>query len=215
MQNDNEHIQRMKDILEKEHGREFTWQEAAAASDNLTQFASVLLDIAMEEDRRKRKLKDSPKGFHLNGEGYTCFVCGYSASNEDSWYDKYGIKCMTCQRAIDRKEIPASIAKNRESWYSKCDLEHAFNIKPPVLRRWVEAGLLKPRHVTNNGRVHLQLFLIKDNKDVLPPKDLVKDQALKVGENSFRMEPWYRFVDPWKHLKGYEIMNYMRETTSK
>lgn len=42
-----------------------------------------------------------------------------------------------------------------------------------------------------------------------------QDTKVKVEKNSFRMEPWYRSVDPWKHLKDYKIMEYMQETKSK
>ena len=62
-------------------------------------------------------MKDNPRGFHLEGIGYTCFICRNSISNEETWYDKWGIKCSTCQKAIDKKIIPASVAKNENSWY--------------------------------------------------------------------------------------------------
>lgn len=209
-----ERIQEMKNFLEKEHRREFSWEEASDAAYNMIRLAEVLLDAALDHQRRQKKLEESPKGFHLEGNGYICFICGQSASKEQSWYDKYGIKCMICQAAIDRKEIPASLAKNKESWYSKYEIESTFNVKSPTVRRWVKEGVLKARTVTYNGKgIRVQLFLIKDNKDTLPPKDMVKSQMVKEtkeGKDWFHLEPWYRFIDPFEHLKDYKIMNYLR-----
>ncbi len=30
------------------------------------------------------------------------------------------------------------------------------------------------------------------------------------GQMYFHSEPWYRFVDPYKHLKEYKIMDYLQ-----
>jgi hypothetical protein len=208
-------IEELKVILEKDHGRTFTWEEAVDAADSLDRLAHLLFDIWQEDMRRKKKLAESPKGFGLDG-GYTCSICGNGAPAGGNWYDKYGIKCLICQKAIDRKEIPGSLAKNKDSWYSKYDLERAFNVKGPTLKRWIKEGVLKARTVTRDGQgIHVQLFLIKDNKDTLPPKKLVESQMVKEtkdGKDWYRSEPWYRFFDPQEHLKGYKIMNYLKVT---
>jgi hypothetical protein len=61
--------------------------------------------------------------------------------------------------------------------------------------------------------------LIKDNKDTLPPKKLTESQMVKEvkegGKEWFRLEPWYRFVDPLEHLKGYKIMDYLKFTNNE
>jgi hypothetical protein len=216
MQLSNERIQKFKDILEEEKGMEVSWEEATECANNLTNFAEVLFDCYVRDQKRKRKLKENPKGFHLEGIGYTCFICRDSISNEQTWYDKYGIKCLTCQKAIDKKIIHATVAKNKDSWYSKYDLESCFNIDRHVLNKFVKQGILKPRTVINeSGRIHVQIFLIKDNKDTLPPKKAVESQLVKEekeGKTWYRVEPWYRFVDPHKHLKGYKIMDYLQVT---
>ncbi len=216
MQLSQERIQELKGILEKEHGREFSWDEATEAGNTLIGLAELAISSFVEDQRRKKKLEESPKGFHLDGD-YRCFICGQSASREQSWFDKYGIKCMTCQGAIDRKVIPASLAKNDESWYSRWDIESAFNVKGHVLRRWVKEGVLKARTIPcSDGKgVHVQLFLIKDNKDTLPPKKMLEGRMVKEtkdGKDWYHMEPWYRFVDPYEYLKGYKIMDHLRVT---
>ena len=167
-----------------------------------------------KEKAREDKLKENPKGFHLEGAGYTCFICGDSTPEGDNWYDKWGIKCLVCQKAIDKKEIPASLAKFKDSWYSKYDIESSFNVKSPTLRKWIRDGIIKARTVSQYGEgVHTQLFLLKDNKDFLPPKKLVESHLVKEvkdGKEYQRMHPWYHFVDPKKHLKDYKIMEYLR-----
>lgn len=197
--------------------KEFNWEKAYEAAANLLHLAEVLAPMKREEERRQRKLKEFPKGFHLEGEGYTCFICHNSCSKEETWYDQYGIKCMGCQGAVDRGELPATAA-DRETWYSTYDFESEFNVRRPVLRRWVKAGLLRERVVKPEHRQDVHLYLIEENKDMLPPKELVKSQSVsewKDGRELFHLEPWYRFVDPHKHLKGYKIMEYLQMVDGK
>lgn len=211
-----ERIQELKDILEKKARKEISWEEAEEAARNLAGLAEVMYDCWVEEKRRERKLRESPKGFVLEGVGYTCAICHGSTREVGNWFDKWGIKCTTCQKAIDRKEIPPSLAKFRESWYSKWDLESRFNLNHHVLKKWVANGIIKARTILNeNGRVHTQLFLLRDNKDFLPPKKMVESKLVsheKDGQTWHRSEPWYRFVDPFEYLKGYKIMEHMQRT---
>jgi len=206
-------------LYEEKFGKKLSRAEAYDGAQSLIDLVKILYDGAATEHRRQLKLKNNPKGFHLDGAGYTCFICGCSASHEETWYDKYGIKCMVCQKAIDRREIPPSLAKDKDSWYSKHDLESYFNLKAPTVRKWVKDGILKVRTVTNDGHgVRVQLFLIKDNKDFLPPKKLVEGHHIKEVRDDgdwYHTEPWYKFVDPHKHLKGYKIMDYLRVVTAE
>ena len=201
--------------MEKEGGREYSMDEVAEAGRQLVGLAQFCVDGWYEDQRRKRKLKKHPKGFTLEGVGYTCFICGQGTQKDENWYDKWGIKCLVCQDAINRKEIPPSLAKNKESGYSKYDLERAFKLKGKVLNSWVREGILKARVVTNRGKgTHCMLFLIKDNKGFLPPKKLVESRGVKEvkedGKEWYSSRPWYYFVDPWEHLKDYKIMDYMK-----
>ena len=213
MQLSHEQIQEMKDLLEKNEGREFTWQEASDAAYNLAGLADLMFDVWREDRQRQKKLEEYPKGFVLDGVGYTCFICGNGTREGENWYDKWGIKCSGCQRAIDRKEIPASLAKNKDSWYSKYDLESAFNLKGTTLRAFIKRGILKSRTITHDGAgSHYELFLIKDNKDTLPPKHLVKSHMVRTEKEDgvwHQSHPWYHFVDPREHLKGYKILEHI------
>jgi hypothetical protein len=211
-----EKIQEFKDILEKKTGKEITWEAASDGAYNLAGFAELMFDLYVKEQQRKKKLEEFPKGFHLEGIGYTCFICKNSISNEETWYDEYGVKCLICQKAIDEKIIPATIAENEDDWYSKYDLEDRFNINRHTLNKFVKQGILKPRIIPNEtGKPHVQIFLIEDNKDTLPPKKLTESQMVKETKDEkdwYHSEPWYRFVDPYKHLKDYKIMDYLKVT---
>ena len=195
----------------------FTSEKGAEYTDakwRMEGLAKIGEEFKVTEKLRTEKLAQNPKGFHLEGRGYTCFICHDSTPEGDNWYDKWGIKCLVCQHAIDKGEIPASLAKDKESWYSKYDFESAFNIKSPTLRKWAKEGILKSRTISHYGKgVHYELYLIKDNKDFLPPKKLIKLQSVseeKDGQMWSLQEPWYKFVDPFEYLKGYKIMDYMR-----
>jgi len=85
-----------------------------------------------------------------------------NTSEGDNWYDKWGVKCLVCQHAIDKGEIPASLAKNDDNWYRKYDFEHYFNVKHQTLQKWIREGVIKERTVSKYGEgVHTQVFLIK------------------------------------------------------
>jgi hypothetical protein len=97
-------IQNIKDILEKEHGREFTWDEATEGLGSIKMLAKIVCEIAMEDSRRKELLKENPEGYHLRNGGI-CEVCYDHYSDKNTWYDKHGLKCINCQKAINDKVI--------------------------------------------------------------------------------------------------------------
>ena len=212
-----ETIQELKRIIEVQHGREFTWEEATKAAWDMRMFAQIALKVGKEEWERQEKLKEFPKGYELDAPG-NCHLCGKSVSEEKAWYDKYGIKCMTCQVAINKKIIPGSLTKNRESWYSKYELESYFNIRGALLNKYLKQGILKDRIIPGKEKkVHLQLFLIKDNKGILPPKKILRSRTVKVlrnGDEYYTSEHWYEFIDEKlaKKLSKYKVIECLKET---
>jgi hypothetical protein len=207
-------VKKFQEIYKKEHGVELSYEEAEEASNNLAGLAEILLDSYFEDQKRKKRLEESPKGFQLDGVGYTCFICGSGTQAGANWYDKWGIKCTICQAGVDRGEVPAWAAAHKDGWYSKYDLESRFGMTTPILKKWMEEGIIKARAITReSGRAHAQIFLLCDNKDFLPPKKLTESHMVKEtkdGQDWFHSEPWHRFVDPFEHLKGYKIMEHMR-----
>lgn len=202
-------IDRDRFCLTHEEGRKFADEKRG-----LEQMAKFAEEWGEKQKALAERLEANPNGFILEGVGRNCAICGKGSGEDGSWYDKYGLKCLVCQKAIDTGEIPASLAKDEDNWYDRYDLERAFNLDRHALRRWVKEGIIKSRIVSRYGKgVHTELFLLEDNKDFLPPKKLVESQMVsevKNGETLRNLEPWYRFVDPFKHLKKYKIMKYMR-----
>jgi hypothetical protein len=214
-------IQKIKEILEKQHSREFTWEEATKAYRDMETFARIALAFAEKELKMQELLKQSPKGFYYQKEHGKCALCGDAAFGENSWYDKYGLKCTICQNAIDQKVIPGNLAKNRESWYTQYDLQSFFNISKKELIKYIKSGFLNDRVIhTASNKVHLQLFLLQDNKSTLPPKKLLKGKIITVernGEQFFTDARWYEFVEVknFERLKKYRIIECFSETFAK
>ncbi len=206
-------IQEFKDLMEKESGKEVSWEEAAESGRRLVGLFEIVMKGQMDKDGWDRRLEKEPKGFALPGNGRNCAVCGSATREDTNWYDKWGIKCITCQKAIDKRKIPGSIAKTSDNRYSPYELESRFGIKKATQTKWVKEGILNARIVpTENGKVHYYIFLVKDNKKFLPPKKLTDSQSVKEEREDgvwHHSEPWYRFCNPYEHLKGYGIMDYL------
>jgi hypothetical protein len=204
----------LKDSLEKEHGRTISDPELEKVESFLRTLAKLQVSVFLEDERRQAKLRESPGGFHMDEPGYSCSICGGQASGENSWFDEYGLKCGYCQGGINRGEIPAWLGQRKEEWYSGTELEMYFNLKGAMLRKWIKKGLLVGRTVTaeRKGR-SLQVFLIAENNKMLPPKELLKGGTVKEvvnGREEYVFAPWYWFVDPKEHLKGYGIGECLR-----
>jgi len=211
-----ERIQELREVMEKD-GKEVSQAEVKEAARSLEGLARIFVDSYFEDQRRKKKLEEFPRGYTLDGVGYSCFICGSGTKAGENWYDKYGIKCLVCQKGIDCKEIPATLAKNKESWYTEYELKSRFNLNTKAQNAWIKNGILKARTITGpNGGTHVRLFLIKDNKDFLPPKKMTESKMVSETKEDgavwHKSYPWYRFVDPFEYLKDYRIMEYMQET---
>jgi DNA-directed RNA polymerase subunit RPC12/RpoP len=191
-------IAELQETMRKNSGKDVSWESAQKEAFHLARFAEAIYNIAEKDYRREQRLKKEPKGFLLDEVGYTCAICSRHTGENEAWYDKYGIKCITCQKGIDKKQIPASMAKNKDAWYSSFDLQSRFNIKSPTLRKWVRKGIIKARSISNeSGGTHVQIFLIKDNKDFLPPKTLTKSHTEKVkkaNRNSYHIPLKLKFA---------------------
>lgn len=164
-------IREFQEIYEKEYGEKLSRDESVEAANNLHNLFKLLFDLDRIDYKRKLRLKDEPKGFHVTDGSYTCPICGHDISNEKTWYDKYGLKCVLCQKALNKRIIPVSVLKKRDSWYSIQDFSYYFGIKSQSIRKLVEGGVLKSRVIPGpDKRPHFELLLIKDNPHVLSQK---------------------------------------------
>lgn len=181
-------IKEFQEIYKEKYGKELSDAEAAESANNLFNFVKLLHDQAKIDFYRQQRLKDEPKGFHFTDGGiYTCPVCRNNMSNEDIWYDKYGMKCMICQKALEKHMIPLSAIKNRDSWYSVHDFDYYFGIGRQKVHKLVKEGKLKSRIVPSpNGGVYYELFLIKDNPNLLLKKP--ESHAVKTEDGFVHIE---------------------------
>lgn len=165
-----EAIREFKELHEKNYGVKLSDLEAREAAENLYGLFDLLIKADRVEKQHQLRLKSEPKGFHVEGS-YSCPLCKRGMANENTWYDKHGLKCITCQKALDKRLIPASVLKNNDTWYSMHDFDYYFGIRSQSIRKLVRDGVLKSRVVPGpEKRAHFELFLIKDNPDVLGRK---------------------------------------------
>lgn len=166
-----EYVQKFREIWKKEYGKELTDTEAKEYAQRIFDYVKLLWDLAAKDEQRKRRLKTEPKGFHLSGIGYSCCICHATISNEETWYDAYGIKCLICQRALERKAIPKSVCKDRKSWYAMWELQDNFGIRYQTAMKMVKNGELKGRVIRNQeGKPHFWIFLKQEN--IFPNKSV-------------------------------------------
>jgi len=176
-------INEFKEIYEKKFGKKLTQAEASESAHNLANFCKIIYDWGKEDYLRQLRLKKEPKGFHLTDGTYTCAICHESISGDSAWYDKFGIKCTTCQGAVEKRIIPGSICEKQDSWYDMWELDSYYDLKSSAVRKLIREEKLKARIVpTEDGKPHCYIFLIKDNLGVLHPKP---ESIVKQGEDGY------------------------------
>lgn len=175
-----EAIEEFKSIFKKKYGQDLSDQEALEQATNLLNLYRVVYDGEDKKRQWDEKLKDSPKGIHLEGGPYTCCVCWEQVEGAVCWYDQNGIKCPSCHRAVENNIIPAEVCHDHDSWYAVWEFDGYFKMKAATVRRFIRHGQLKARIIPDeNGHTHYEVLMIKDNPDVLPPKPkshLVRDE---------------------------------------
>ena len=193
--------------------------ELAESSDEdrfLNLMARIVTDVVLKEMEDEEKLERFPDGFHYE-EKKACVICSRVVSGEHSWFDKHGLKCIPCQRALDSGIIPYELTQSKDSFYTAVQLELDFGLSGKLLKLWKKDGTIRSRIIPNlDGKgTHFELFLLSDNEKFLPPHELLRigGPVKEIGANGieeFVFYPWYCFVDPIEHLKDYGICSYMR-----
>ncbi|MDD4931166.1 MAG: hypothetical protein PHG66_03380 [Candidatus Colwellbacteria bacterium] len=208
-------IKEFQEIYKKKYGKDISPEEARDAGERLVGLFEVLFDSHVAELRLKEKLKDHPKGFSLmDDEIYNCGICHTQIRDEELWYDKWGKKCLACQDAVNKKIIPGKICYNNKDWYAVWELDSCFKLKAAAARKLIRQGVLKARIVPKSG---FEVILLKENTDVLPPKEILKYVSVPVEgkEGAFSMTPWYEIYDPKKVLGSYKIWPYLTAFNQK
>ena len=108
-------IDEFKVIYKSKYKKELSDAEASEAANNLVGLFDVLYRCAVKENERKQRLKKEPEGFNLTDGPYSCCICGKQVNGDQSWYDKNGIKCLLCQKAVKDGIVPAFACKDNDS----------------------------------------------------------------------------------------------------
>ncbi|MCL4339163.1 hypothetical protein M1271_05735 [Patescibacteria group bacterium] len=163
-------IDEFKAIFEKKYHKKLTNAEASESAHNLVGFFEVLYEIAEREAIRTKRLEKEPKGFYLEDDGkvYNCLICHNTISGKTGWWDKWGQKCLNCQRNINAGVIPPDICKNDKIWFKNWQLKEYFGIHPSKVQKLRRTGELKGIDLLDEkGWTYLTVFLVKDNVSFL------------------------------------------------
>lgn len=198
-------------VFKEQYGEDMNYEEAEEAGTRLVELYSILFKFKVEEERMKMKLKGNPKGYELeNKGGRQCLICRQSP--DPLWYDRYGQKCITCQKAIENGDVPGYVCRNRESWYSVFDFDYYFHMKSQTVRKLERNGVLNARIVKANGSNYQYVFLLEENKGILPSKKLLKGTSARMSENPdlITLINWYEYQDPKEVLADYGILEHIK-----
>lgn len=169
-------LKEFKEICDKEGIKYESEAEYRDAAQNLFGLFDLLIEMEMEERKRKDRLKEEPKGFALEGKGRNCSLCGHGIYEGDGWYDKWGFKCLNCQDAVNRKKIPGSLCGDWD--YEKCITDSALSYKTDLhvqtIRKLIRQGKIKARQIPNGPYIILR----KDNPNMHDV--LIKEKATQV-----------------------------------
>lgn len=152
-----------KALCEKQGIHYETEAEYKEAARNLLQYVKLSYDLAKEHYGWEQRLKKEPKGFVIASEGRSCCLCHQSVFGE-VWYDKWGMKCMTCQSALNKKIVPGYVFKdsNNNRHITASKLSWKYGLHQQTIKKLVNQGKLKPRVIPNG----ITLFLRSENPEL-------------------------------------------------
>ncbi|MEO3404712.1 helix-turn-helix transcriptional regulator [Mucilaginibacter sp. CAU 1740] len=200
----------------KKHGTEINEEEADKVLDFIYKMAPIAIAQATREMKWQQKLEDHPNGFAIRGNKHACRLCGNGSNENERWYDRFGLKCMACQSAVNKGIVPGEVVSNHSLFYTEFNLDDYFGLKEKDLKDWIKKGLLKPRVIPrSDGKgKHYQVFLVNDHPGFLPPIAMMRIGGLveykENGKVFVRSSKWYEHVNPFEYLKDYTIMKYMK-----
>ncbi len=163
-------IEEFKEIFKKNYGKELTDAEAYESASNLVGFYDALYQIHRKDVERQFRLRKEPEGFTLDDGEYTCSICGSQMARGEIWYDKWGVTCALCRKAVQTKAIPYFACSQKDSWYPMWEMDNKFGIKHQTARKLVREGKLKARIVLGeNSNPYEYIFLKKENPELIDP----------------------------------------------
>lgn len=166
-----------KRLCEKKGIKYESEAEYREAAYNLFSYVELTVELAREHLGWKKRLEKEPKGFAIKSKGRSCCLCHTSVMGE-VWYDKWGMKCMTCQTALDKKIIPGYVFKDSDNnrHITVSELHSRYGLHPQTIKKLMRLNELKPRIIPDG----VILFLRSENP-TLP--DIIKREVEKLQRN--------------------------------
>jgi DNA-directed RNA polymerase subunit M/transcription elongation factor TFIIS/DNA-directed RNA polymerase subunit RPC12/RpoP len=157
----------------KETAKTESKERMTYVSHKVVQFARLSGEFQGIENARKRRLKDEPEGFFLDGDGvYTCGICGENHVGKEIWWNEQGIRCADCWRNIKDGTIPHIKSRHDDDvgyfleWFIKSDI--GFGINYALIRKLKKDGLLKGRELKRqDGSVYCTIYLESENQEFI------------------------------------------------
>lgn len=163
----------IKEVYKDKNGKEPNEKEIEEGKIELTKLTH-LVDLFAEEYfsqiEWEERLENEPKGFPVDVEFKPCPICGGFMTEDNSWFDKNGLKCLICQKAIKQRVIPAGVCKNRVKWFSEQDFKNYFQLSTIEFNKLVKQGKLKARNImTLDGKEqYFRVFIERENREFVP-----------------------------------------------
>jgi len=167
--------------ISEELGHKYeTELEMKQSANNLVRYLKVLIEMDQADKERKHRLEAEPKGFSMPGNGRNCSLCRQGVYEDSGWYDKWGFKCMNCQKAVDKKQIPGSLCRDykNEKCITDSDLSYKSKLHVQTIRKLIRQGKIKAREIPHGP----YMILRKDNPnilDVLEAEQKVQEAKVK------------------------------------
>lgn len=162
-----ERLDELRKLMEEKSGKTYTDAEVFDAGQKLVGLVKIAYEVTAEDMKRDKKLKENPKGFHLEGK-YSCRLCHAGVADNETWWDKLGVKCMLCQQAYWDGVIPSFVFQNSDSYYSMWELKKYFGLHPQAVRKMIKEDSVHARAILNQeGKVHEYIVLKKENPRLL------------------------------------------------
>lgn len=141
--------------------------EARDSAQRLFSVYEILFEGAMEMVQWDKRLEEEPKGFAIPSNGRTCSLCKRSVQGE-VWWDKWGMKCLDCQEALNKKVIPGYVFKDSDNnkHITASQLSWKFRLHSQTIKKLIRTGELKARIVKSKTYADTIVFLKSDNPNL-------------------------------------------------
>lgn len=141
--------------------------EAREAAHRLVSFVEILHEGAIEQMEWNKRLEKEPKGFAIPSNGRTCSLCRRNVQGE-VWWDKWGMKCLDCQEALNKKIIPGYVFNDSDNnkHITASQLNWKYGVHYQTIKKLIKSGELMARIVPSSSSSDTLVFLKSENPEL-------------------------------------------------